>query len=63
MKALLKKIFPILWLRNTALWVNTLKIKTLDRFLYAEYIPEEKEILLHEEKNPLLEANIDIRMF
>lgn len=63
MKALLKKIFPILWLRNTALWVNTLKIKTLDRFLYAEYIPEEKEILLHEEKNPFLEANIDISMF
>jgi hypothetical protein len=63
MKALLKKIFPILWLRNAALWVNTLKIKTLDRFLYAEYIPEAKEILLYEKKNPFLDANIDISMF
>lgn len=63
MKALLKKIFPILWLRNAALWVNTLKIKTLDRFLFAEYTPESKEILLYEKKNPFLDANIDISMY
>ncbi len=63
MKVLLKKIFPILWLRNAALWVNTFKIKTLDRFLYAEYTPEPKEILLYEKKNPFLDANIDIGMF
>lgn len=63
MKALLKKIFPILWLRKTALWVNTLKIKILDPLFYKEYVPAPGEILLHEEKNPFLEINIDTNAF
>ncbi len=63
MKATLKKIFPILWLRKTAFWINTLKIKVLDPLLFKEYVPAPDEILLHENKNPFLELNIDTTAF
>jgi hypothetical protein len=63
MKALFKKIFPILWLRNVALFINALKIKTIDLFLYTRYTPETKEILLYEKKNPFLDINIDLNRF
>ncbi|MBX2917503.1 MAG: glycosyltransferase family 61 protein [Cyclobacteriaceae bacterium] len=63
MKQLLKKIFPVLWLRKIALVINTLKIKTIDRLLYGEYVPAQDEIILLERKNPFLELRIETNKF
>lgn len=63
MKTLLKRIFPILWLRKAALWVNTFKVGTLDRLIYNEYKPAPNEIILNESKNPFLELSIDMSVF
>lgn len=63
MKALLKKIFPIVWLREMALWVNGVKIKTFDRLVYREYQPKGEEVILMESKNPFLELKMDLHEF
>jgi hypothetical protein len=63
MKQILKRIFPVIFLKNLFLIFNKLKANTLDRLLFTEYFPLKEEILLLEEKNPFLEFGIDTSRF
>jgi Glycosyltransferase 61 len=63
MKQLLKKIFPILWLKKLFLIVNKVKAKTWDRLFFSSYDPAPHEVILYEQKNPFLELAIDLSPF
>jgi hypothetical protein len=62
-KKLLKKIFPILWLKRMFLLFNTLKIATWDRIVYRTFSTENMQWIKWDIKNPFLEAGIDLHQF
>jgi len=62
-KKVLKKIFPLVLLRNIALKVNVLKAKTLDKILFPEAIIEDNQFLLKRELNPFAALNINLSYF
>lgn len=62
-KLLVKKIFPIIFLKKLFLIYNKIKINTVDALFFSQYIFKQEEIILEESKNPFLELNIDLSKF
>ena len=59
-KNFLKKVFPLVFLRNIAVKVNVLKTKTIDKFLFPEEEVENGRFLLKRELNPFAALNINL---
>jgi len=57
-KKIIKKVFPLVLLRNIAFQVNVLKTKTLDKFLFPEEIIQDNEFFIKREINPFAALNI-----
>jgi len=63
MKWILKKIFPIIWLKRAFVVFNTVKIYTVDKLLYRTYRLSPTQIIHAAKKNPFLELQIDLTVF
>lgn len=63
MKRILKKIFPIVWLKRAFVIFNTVKISTLDKLLFRAYRLSPTQIIHAAKKNPFLELQIDLTVF
>lgn len=59
-KKILKKVFPLVLLRNIAFKVNVLKTKTIDKFLFPEEEVVNGRFLLKRELNPFAALNINL---
>lgn len=62
-KAILKKIFPRIFLKELFLVFNKIKINTIDRILFPEKIIPDEKFLIKEESNPFLEKKVSISSF
>lgn len=63
MKKLLKRIFPIVYLKRAFLIYNNLKISTFDKIFFQEQIIPNEFFIINRSKNPFLELNIDSTEF
>ena len=59
-KEILKKVFPLVLLRNIAFKVNVLKSKTLDKLLFPEEVIEDSKFFVKRDLNPFAALNIDL---
>ena len=63
MKSLLKRLFPIVWLKGAFLIYNRIRLATIDKLIYARYVPGPQEVVHFREENPFLRMQIDLSSF
>ena len=63
MKELLKKIFPVVYLKRAFLVFNKIKIRTWDKLIYRTYKLSSDEIIINQVKNPFLDNQVEISHF
>jgi hypothetical protein len=59
-KKILKRIFPVVFLKKTFLFYNRIRIKTIDRILFPEYHLEAHEFQINRQGYPFKENSISI---
>ncbi|HYC86699.1 MAG TPA: glycosyltransferase family 61 protein, partial [Chryseosolibacter sp.] len=59
-KKILKKIFPLVFLKKAFQLYNSIRIRTVDRLLFPEFRLKEKDFLIYRQGYPFRENNVDI---